>query len=96
MRRRRTMADGKRRLAVVVEIATEGERCRDWLDSGALGACPFFFSDWGICRLFHASLERIEVNEEGRFLRAPACLALDAPELSPAEAVARDLGAQHG
>jgi len=37
-----------------------------------------------------------EVDDEGRLLRAPACLALDAAELSLADAVARDLGAQHG
>ena len=90
------MADGKRRLAVVVEIATEGERCRDWLDSGPSPACQFFNGERGTCNLFNTSLGRIEVNEEGRFQRAPACLALDAPELLPAEAVARDLGAQHG
>jgi len=87
------VADGKRRLAVVVEIATEGERCRDWLDGEA---CPYLESGWDQCQLFHAMLGRAEVDDESRFLRAPACLALDAPELSPAEAVARDLGAQHG
>ena len=86
------MADGKRRLAVVVEIATEGERCRDWLDGEA---CPYLESGLDECQLFHADLVRYE-EYGARFLRAPACLALDAPELSPAEAVARDLGAQHG
>lgn len=91
------MADGKRRLAVVVEIATEGERCRDWLDSG--DACLFFNHDYRACRLFHVALKDVEVDDEQRFARAPACLALDkadAPEFSPAESVARDLGAQHG
>ena len=90
------MADGKRRLAVVVEIATEGERCRDWLDPGPDPACIFLNAEWGLCKLFCTSVDRFVVDDEGRFERAPACLALDAPELSPAEAVARDLGAQHG
>ena len=78
----------------MVEIATVGKRCRDWLDSG--DACLFFNHDYRACRLFHVALKDVEVDDEQRFARAPACLALDAPELSPDEAVAQDLGAQHG
>lgn len=83
----------ERFVLITVKIATEGRRCRDWLDGEA---CPYLSSEWGECRLFHAKLEREEDDDEGRFLRAAQCLALDAADLSPADAVARDLGAQHG
>ena len=83
----------ERFVLVTVKIGTEGRRCRDWLDGEA---CPFFNQDYRACRLFHAALRGVEVDDEGRFLRAPACLALDAPEFLLVEAVARGLGAQHG
>lgn len=83
----------ERFVLVTVKIATDGRRCRDWLDGDA---CPFFNHDYRACRLFHVALNDVEVGDDGRFLRAAQCLALDAADLSPADAVARDLGAQHG
>lgn len=66
----------ERHVRVTVQIATEGRRCSDWNDDAA---CPYLCSEWATCRLFHADLEREEREYEAHsYLRAPACLELDA------------------
>lgn len=65
----------ERRVLTTVKIATEGRRCRDWLDGAA---CPFLRSEWASCNLFHAELKREERDDDAcSYLRAPGCLALD-------------------
>lgn len=81
-----------RRLPVVVEIRTFGHRCADWSDSEA---CQYLDSEWSRCRLFSSELDREEREDCAHgYLRVPACLALDEPDRTAAEAQAHGLGSQ--
>ena len=75
----------ERFVLVTVKIATEGRRCASYCDAEP---CPFLRSSWDMCALLGEKLvSALDVDSDERvWIRAPACLALDALDAAEAEA----------